>query len=54
MHGVEYTAVSVRFEGNLERRALPVPAVLQNPRRFFHVRLVSPLAALTGDREEPE
>ena len=52
--GVDYTAVSARFEGNLERRALPVPAVLQNPRRFFHVRLVSPLAALTGDQEEPE
>ena len=46
--GRDYTAVSARFEGNLERRSLPVPAVLQNPRRFFHVRLVSPLSALIG------
>jgi hypothetical protein len=46
--GIECTAVSARFEGNLERTALPVPAVLQNPRRFFHVRLVSPLEALVG------
>ena len=50
--GVEHTAVSARFEGNLDRRALPVPAVLQNPRRFFPVRLVTPLAALLGDTEE--
>jgi hypothetical protein len=50
--GVDHTAVSARFEGNLERRSLPVPAVLQNPRRFFHVRLVTPLAALVGDSEE--
>lgn len=54
VHGVDCTAVSVRFEGNLERRALPVPAMLQNPRRFFHVRLVSPLAAMTGGQEVPE
>ena len=46
---IGYTAVTVRFEGNLERRSLPVPAVLQNPRRFFHVRLVTPLDALVGD-----
>jgi hypothetical protein len=46
--GVGYTAVSARFEGNLERTALPVPAVLQNPRRFFHVRLVSSIDALVG------
>ncbi|MGT2427032.1 MSMEG_6728 family protein [Amnibacterium kyonggiense] len=51
VHGVEYTAVGVRFEGNLERRSLPVPAVLQNPRRFFRVRLVTPLEALVGDPE---
>jgi hypothetical protein len=51
VEGVEHTAVSARFEGNLERRSLPVPAVLQNPRRFFHVRLVSPLAAPIGDQE---
>ena len=50
--GVDHTAVSARFEGNLERRDLPVPAVLQNPRRFFPVRLVTSLAALVGDREE--
>jgi hypothetical protein len=52
VHGVDYTAVSVRFEGNLERRSLPVPAVLQNPRRFFHVRLVTPIEALRTDRED--
>ena len=46
--GQDHTAVSARFEGNLERRSLPVPAVLQNPRRFFHVRLVSPVSALAG------
>ncbi|RIX27938.1 MSMEG_6728 family protein [Amnibacterium setariae] len=45
----EYTAVSARFEGNLDRASLPVPAVLQNPRRFFHVRLVTPLEALLPD-----
>lgn len=50
--GVPFTAVSARFEGNLDRAALPVPAVLQNPRRFFHVRLVSPVAAIIGDGEE--
>ena len=47
--GVEHTAVSARFEGNLDRASLPVPAVLQNPRRFFHVRLVTPLEALLPD-----
>jgi hypothetical protein len=47
--GTEYTAVSARFEGNLDRTSLPVPAVLQNPRRFFHVRLVTPLEALLPD-----
>lgn len=52
VHGTEYTAVSVRFEGNLERRALPVPAVLQNPRRFFHVRLVTSVDSLRTDRED--
>jgi hypothetical protein len=46
--GLGYTAVSARFEGNLERTALPVPAVLQNPRRFFHIRLVSSIDALVG------
>lgn len=50
--GADFTAVSARFEGNLERRALPVPAVLQNPRRFFHVRLVTSLDALVGEPEE--
>jgi hypothetical protein len=50
--GVDHTAVSARFEGNLERRSLPVPAVLQNPRRFFRVRLVTPLEALVGDQED--
>ena len=54
VEGVDHTAVTARFEGNLERRALPVPAVLQNPRRFFHVRLVAPVAALTGAQEDPE
>lgn len=49
--GVEYTAVSARFEGNLERASLPVPAVLQNPRRFFHVRLVTPLEAFKPDAD---
>ncbi|GAA2753351.1 MSMEG_6728 family protein [Amnibacterium kyonggiense] len=52
VHDVEYTAVGVRFEGNLERGSLPVPAVLQNPRRFFHVRLVTPLETLLGDAED--
>jgi hypothetical protein len=47
--GLEHTAVSARFEGNLDRGSLPVPAVLQNPRRFFHVRLVTPLEALLPD-----
>jgi hypothetical protein len=50
VEGTVYTAVSARFEGNLERRSLPVPAVLQNPRRFFHVHLVTPLEALVGDQ----
>jgi hypothetical protein len=50
--GADFTAVSARFEGNLERRSLPVPAVLQNPRRFFHVRLVAPVESIVGDREE--
>ena len=52
LDGVDFTAVSARFEGNLERRSLPVPAVLQNPRRFFPVRLVSPPADLLGDPGE--
>jgi hypothetical protein len=43
--GEPVTAVAVRFEGVVARRALPVPAMLQNPRRFFAVRLASsPLA----------
>jgi hypothetical protein len=52
LEGVDHTAVSARFEGNLERRSLPVPAVLQNPRRFFHVRLVTSLEALVGTEED--
>ena len=54
VQGVDSIAVRARFEGDLDRRALPVPAALQNPRRFFPVRLASPHAALTGDQEEPE
>ena len=49
IEGEQFTAVGARFEGNLDRAALPVPAVLQNPRRFFHVRLVAPLEALRPD-----
>jgi len=49
---VEVTAVGVRFEGSIERRSLPAPAVLQNPRRFFPVRLAAPLTAELGDPEE--
>lgn len=46
--GVEVTAVRVELTGGLERRALPVPAALQNPRRFFRVGLPAPLAAIAG------
>lgn len=46
--GLHHTAVGVRFEGNLERRTLPVPAVLQNPRRFFSIPLLAPIGALGG------
>ncbi len=45
--GEAWTALTARFEGNLERRALPVPAVLQNPRRLFRVESVRPLAGAT-------
>ena len=43
--GEPWTAAAARFEGNLERRALPVPAVLQNPRRLFRIELVQALGA---------
>ena len=35
----EFVARSARFEGNLERASLAVPALLQNPRRIFPVHL---------------
>jgi hypothetical protein len=35
----EFVARSARFEGNLERASLAVPALLQNPRRLFPVHL---------------
>jgi hypothetical protein len=35
----EFVARSARFEGNLERAGLAVPALLQNPRRIFPVHL---------------
>ncbi len=43
--GTPYTAVAARLVGNLARTALPIPAVLQNPRRVFHVDLPGPLGA---------
>lgn len=46
--GTPYTAVAARLEGNLPRTALPIPAVLQNPRRVFHVDLPGPLTG-AGD-----
>ena len=46
--GADHTAVGVRFEGNLDRGGLPVPAVLQNPRRFFRIRLDAAPAARAG------
>ncbi|WP_375390234.1 MSMEG_6728 family protein [uncultured Amnibacterium sp.] len=48
--GVGCTAVAARFEGGLDRRALPVPAALQSPRRFFPVQLAAPLGD-PGDAE---
>ena len=39
---VDYLARAVRFEGNLARGDLPVPAQLQNPRRVFPVRVAAP------------
>jgi hypothetical protein len=50
--GVDHVAVPARFEGDLERRALPVPAALQNPRRFFAVRLDAPLGPTARDDDE--
>jgi hypothetical protein len=35
--GVDFAARAARYEGNVERSALPVPAALQNPRRLFAV-----------------
>ena len=43
-----------RVETLVTGGASPVPAVLQNPRRCCHVRLVPPLAASTGDQGDPE
>jgi hypothetical protein len=39
LDGIDFLAAGARFEGNLERAALPVPALLQNPRRIFPVHL---------------
>jgi hypothetical protein len=35
-----FVARSARYEGNLERASLAVPALLQNPRRIFPIHLV--------------
>ncbi|MGN6444957.1 MSMEG_6728 family protein [Amnibacterium sp.] len=50
--GALCTAVAVRFEGALGRRALPEPAELQNPRRFFRVRSTASLDAPTAALQE--
>ena len=49
LDGVDHVAVAARFEGDLERRSLPVPAALQNPRRLFHLPLVAPIAGPAAD-----
>lgn len=49
--GVPFTAVAIAVEGNLPRRSLRVPAVLQNPRRVFAVDLDRPLVAAALDAE---
>lgn len=46
-----WTAVAARFEGDLERRDLPMPAVLQNPRRLFRIDLLEPLGSAPGSGE---
>jgi hypothetical protein len=45
----EYVARSARFEGDLARGELPVPAELQNPRRLFPVAPPNAVAAVAGD-----
>jgi hypothetical protein len=38
--GAAFVARAARYEGNLERASLAVPALLQNPRRIFPVHLM--------------
>jgi hypothetical protein len=47
--GAEYLARSARYEGDLARGELPVPAELQNPRRLFPV--APPRAVRAGARD---
>lgn len=51
--GTGYTAVSAEFSGlAVQRRVLPAPAALQNPRRFFRIPLPVPVAALLPRAED--
>ncbi len=53
LDGVDHTAVAAEFSGlAVARRALPVPAELQNPRRFFRIGLPVPVASLVGRAED--
>jgi hypothetical protein len=47
--GAEYVARSARYEGDLARGELPVPAELQNPRRLFPVAPPDAVPAVAGD-----
>jgi len=47
--GVEYLARSARYEGDLARGELPVPAELQNPRRLFPVAPPQQVAPVPGE-----
>ncbi|MFD1721045.1 MSMEG_6728 family protein [Amnibacterium endophyticum] len=51
--GTGYTAVAAEFTGlAVQRRALPTPAALQNPRRFFRVPLPVPVGDLVTHAED--
>lgn len=51
--GTGYTAVSAEFSGlAVQRRALPTPAALQNPRRFFRIPLPVPVHELVTRAED--